>query len=153
MNGRRNPVVYHSAVDRWLVLVILAGPLLAVAGGLVLTMTGKPGDASLMFLVGAFALGVPLLFMVPCRYTLLDDTLSIRCGLAFYQLSLADIAHVSKSTTLLSGAALSLQRVEIKTGKRRYIVSPRDRDQFISDLQNAIDETKTRCSPSPSPLT
>lgn len=152
MSGERRPITYNSAIDRWLIAVVAAGPLLAAASGIYMFLAGKPGEASLMFLIGGMALALTLLFMFPCRYTLLEDTLSIRCGLVFYQLSLADIVSVTRSATLLSGAALSLQRVEIKTTQRRYIISPGDRDQFIADLERAIDETRTRCTPNPSPL-
>ncbi|MEM9644555.1 MAG: PH domain-containing protein, partial [Planctomycetota bacterium] len=89
---------------------------------------------SLLFLIGGAALAVTMAFMVPCRYTILSDTLSIRCGIIFYQVPLADIEQATKSATLWSGPALSLKRVEIKTAKRTFIVSPKDRDDFIAKL-------------------
>ncbi|QDV65601.1 hypothetical protein Pan14r_33100 [Crateriforma conspicua] len=133
----RHPEVFPSAIDRWLILVVTAGPFIATAAGIHTWLHGNPNDAAMLFLAGAGALLLTLLFMLPCRYTLSDDTLAIRCGLIVFHVPVNEITDLRPTSTLLSGPALSLRRVEIKTRNRRYIVSPRDRERFISTLRAA----------------
>jgi len=98
---------------------------------------GKADGAMYLFLVGAVSLLVTLAFTLPCRYTILDDTLSVRCGLLFYQIPLSEIESVAASASWRSGPALSMRRVKIQTKKRTIIVSPREREEFIEDLIEA----------------
>ena len=60
------------------------------------------------------------------------------CGVLFYQIPLGEILRVEPSASLRSGPALSLRRVELATDRRCYILSPKDRDGFIRELNAAI---------------
>ncbi len=133
------PTVYTSAVELWLPVLMLMAPATAVFFGVVLIRQGRGGDAITLFLMGAGLLLLTGMFTVPCRYTILDDSLSIRCGVLFYQLPFSEIQRVERSASLRSGPALSVRRVLVETNKRKYLVSPKDRDAFIADLQAAID--------------
>ncbi|MCM2373487.1 PH domain-containing protein [Aporhodopirellula aestuarii] len=130
--------VHPSAVDWWLA-VLLGFPVVAavVLAGYLIAI-GRPGDASVMFLTGAGILGITAIFTVPCRYTLLTDTLSIRCGVICYQVPYNTIREVRMSSTLRSGPALSLRRVVIQTDRREHILSPVDRERFIKQLNQRI---------------
>ncbi len=114
-------------------------PAVAIFFAVVLIRQGRAADALTLFLLGSGFLIVTGMFTFPCRYTILDDALSIRCGLLFYQIPLADVQRVERSTSLRSGPALSVRRVLVETRTRKYLVSPQDRDRFIADLQAAID--------------
>ncbi|WP_246146479.1 PH domain-containing protein [Rubripirellula lacrimiformis] len=135
----RRPVVYESAIDRWVVALLLLTPLASLGLGLYAIVIGQPGDAAILFSTGALASLVSVAFALPCRYTVLDDAVSIRCGLICYQVPLADIVSAEPTSTLRSGPALSLRRVAIKTHKRTIIVSPKDRDAFITDILTTND--------------
>jgi len=130
------PIRFDSAIDLWLAVLLMLAPGLSIALGLVLFFQGQPGDASVVFLIGAGCLLVTAMFTAPCRYTILTDALSIRCGVLCYQIPLESIESVEKSSSLLSAPALSLRRVSIKTKKRSYLVSPKKRDQFIELLNS-----------------
>lgn len=130
--------VYHSAIDRWLAFLLLFPIVASVALGIVLVAMERPGDATIMFMAaGAIGL-VTGLFTIPCRYTLLEDAMSIRCGVICYQVPFESITQVKPGWTLKSGPALSLRRVIVSTSKRQHILSPADRERFISDLQSRI---------------
>lgn len=130
--------VHQSAVDWWLA-ALLAFPIVgAVAIAAYLIVVGRPGDASVMFLTAAGILVVTAIFTVPCRYTLLTDTLSIRCGVICYQVPYDSIRDVRMAWTLRSGPALSLRRVVVKTDRREHILSPVDRERFIRQLNARI---------------
>ncbi len=126
--------IYNSAIDAWIAVMLMMTPALAAVIGGYLLWFGRAGDAAIMFASGAFALLVTMAFAIPCRYTILDDALSIRCGLIFYQVPLNEIVSVESTSTLRSGPALSMRRVAVKTSKRTIILSPKDRDRFIADL-------------------
>ncbi len=131
----REPSVYRSAVDWWLA-VLLSFPILAAAMiGVVLMANDRPADASSMFLTATATLLVTGVFVVPCRYTFLNDALSIRCGVICYQVSYDSIRDIKRSSTLRSGPAMSLRRVAIQTDRREYIVSPVRREQFMDQLK------------------
>ncbi|MFG0290929.1 MAG: PH domain-containing protein [Rhodopirellula sp. JB044] len=135
---RSDRKVHQSAIDWW-VAVLLGAPIVgAVAVAAYLIALDRPGDASVMFLTAAGILVVTAIFTVPCRYTLLTDTLSIRCGVVCYQVPYETIREVRKSATLRSGPALSLRRVVVKTDRREHILSPVDRDRFIEQLNARI---------------
>lgn len=138
----RRPTVYESAIDWWLAMLLVATPVLAAILGVYLMWTGRAGDATWLFVVGALAALITAAFAVPCRYTILEDTLSIRCGLLVYQVPLSEIEHVEKSSSMWSGAALSLRRVLVKSGRRKHLISPKDRDDFIRDLRKAVKQAK-----------
>ena len=138
-NPVKRSLVYRSAVDRWVVLLLAISPCVSVAIGCWLWMDGQPGSASILFGVGAVVALITVAFTCPCRYTLLEDTLSIRCGLAvFYQVAYADLVSVEPTSTWRSGPAHSLKRVAIKTKQRLIILSPEDREKFIRDLEERI---------------
>ena len=132
------PTVYRSAVDLWLALLLLMTPATAVGFSVMLIRQGRAGDALTLLLLGSGLLMVTLLLTFPCRYTILADSLSIRCGVICYQIPLSEIQRVEKSASLRSGPALSLRRVLVVTEKRGYLLSPKDRDAFIADLNQAI---------------
>ena len=131
------PTVYVSAVDLWLVIVLLLSPMVAFAVGIYLWREGDMDGAKMLFLTAAVTLAATLIFVVPCRYTVDDDELHIRCGIISYRVPIKLIDSVERSRTLISGPALSLNRVIVKTKLKNYILSPRDRDAFIDDITTA----------------
>ncbi|KAA1260803.1 hypothetical protein LF1_33450 [Rubripirellula obstinata] len=135
--------VYESAIDRWVIALLLLSPLTSAAIGVYCFANGKADDAAILFAAAAFTLLVSIAFTLPCRYTLTADAISIRCGLfVFYRITYNDIESVQRTSTWRSGPALSLNRVEIKTNQKSVIISPVNRDQFIKDLTDRLPRPK-----------
>ena len=130
------PTVYDSAIDLWVAALILLSPLASAVIGVYLLIQGQADGAMYLFLVGAGSLILTIAFTHPCRYTILKESISIRCGILFYQIPLAEIESVEPSSSWLSGPALSTRRVKLKTKKRTILISPRERDIFIADLRS-----------------
>lgn len=103
---------------------------------MVLFKQGRGDDALTLLLVGGGAALLTIGVAIPCRYTITEDTLVIRSGLVRYKVPLIEIASVQKSSSIMSGPALSLKRVAVKTFDKTYLVSPKQRDDFIDHLQN-----------------
>ncbi|HUX35166.1 MAG TPA: PH domain-containing protein [Gemmatimonadaceae bacterium] len=132
--------VFRSRVDAWLVVMIVAITVVP----LVILMTVQPSRADLgagaavIIAVAAMAL-VLLLFAWTYRstsYLLTDAALIIRCGPLNWHVAYRDITGVAKTSNPMSSAALSLRRLEIRYGERRYVlISPPDRDAFIAALR------------------
>jgi membrane protein YdbS with pleckstrin-like domain len=138
-DSTRKTTVYESAIDRWVIALLLLSPLTGAALGIYCFANQRADDAAIFFAAAAITLLVSIALTLPCRYTLTSDAVSIRCGLlVFYRVMYRDIKSVELTSTLRSGPALSLKRLEIKTDKKCMIVSPKDRDQFLSDLRCRI---------------
>ncbi len=118
--------------------MLLFTPVLAAGLGVYMLFDGKHGDAMIFFITAIATLLVTSAFIAPCRYTILDDALSIRCGIICYQVPLEEIDTIEASGTWRSGPALSMRRVLITTSKRYVVISPRERDEFMADLNEAI---------------
>ena len=132
------PLVYPSAVDRWLLVLLLAPIFMGIAFAAYLLKEGRADEAGTMILMAAAIAAVTGVFTIPCRYTLLDDALSIRCGLICYQVAYADITEAIPSSTWISGPAMSLKRVIVRTAKRDHILSPEERERFIEELMDRV---------------
>lgn len=129
------PRVYHSGVDLWVRIMLLLSPVFTAVVGIYFIMNQRPGDAMTMFFVGVVTMLITAMFTTPCRYTILSDALSVRCGIICYQVPFTEIKTVEKSSTWINGPALSMKRVVVSTEKRKLVLSPKDRDEFITDLR------------------
>ncbi|NND97909.1 MAG: PH domain-containing protein [Pirellulaceae bacterium] len=134
--------MYDSAVDAWILALLIFTPALAALIGIYFIVIGQPGESMWLFLCGAITVIVTTALTVPCRYTILDDSLSIRSGLLVFRVDLDQIDSIEPSSSWLSGPALSLRRVRIIASKRRYLISPKSRDEFIRDLRKAVKQAK-----------
>lgn len=67
-----------------------------------------------------------------------DDYLLVQAGILKERIKYEDIVSVEKSSDPLSAPAMSLKRVRIDHGKGFTLVSPKDRDDFISELNTRI---------------
>lgn len=146
-NETRNitrPTIYPSAIDKWIVVMLLLAPVTSVAIGLYLFQQGKVDGAITLFLCAAATGSLTAAFTTPCRYTIHHDSVTVRCGLICYQIPIAEMVSVSKSATVLSGPALSMKRVVIKTSRGQHILSPKQRDLFVEDLQRSLTQSEQK---------
>lgn len=144
-------VVYRSAVDSWL-LVVLGGAMLmsATACGLVV-MAGDAGAIMIALLSGALGVGLPLWILTSTSYTLTADQLIVRSGPLRWRIPLAHIREVAPTSSLLSAPALSLRRWRIDSADGSHVViSPVDPAAFVADLrarQGMRDDTLGAAAP------
>lgn len=69
-------------------------------------------------------------------YTITEETLETRCGPFRESVRLKEIRKVAASRSLMSGAALSLDRISITHGRfgGETLISPRERREFLLEL-------------------
>lgn len=130
--------VFRSKVDAWLVALVGASLLMAFLGVLVAAVSvDDPAvwlGLGMTIAVGAF---VGWLFRTTC-YELDGRELVVRSGPFRWRIDLATIESVTPSRNPLSSPALSLDRLQIRYGKRRsLLVSPAERDRFLAALARA----------------
>jgi len=135
--------VYPSAFDLWLLALLYLGPVVL----LVLSLYGWQEARADVAGIGLVSFAVLVLLNVlltwPCRYTLTDDSLNIRCGLLFQTIPLHRIRGAELSSSWRSGFAMSLRRVRIELDKGYRLVSPVDREAFIADLMAAVERQQS----------
>lgn len=130
--------VFRSKVDAWLVALMAASLLFALAGVLVAAVSvADPAvwlGLGMTLVVGAF---VSWIFL-STRYALDGRELVVRSGPFRWRIDLATIESVTPSRNPLSSPALSLDRLKIRCGKSRFLlVSPAERDRFLAALVRA----------------
>jgi hypothetical protein len=127
--------IYRSKVDAWIGL-ILTGLIIA---SLSLTFrelrAGTPLAAAPVVAALLLGIGLPLWVLLGTRYALTDQHLSIRSGPFRWRIRLDDIRGVTPTRSLVSGPALSLDRLRIDHGRRgSVLISPSDREAFLQRL-------------------
>jgi hypothetical protein len=131
---RHSESIYPSKVDVWLVIVLIAAPLLVIGFGFYF------GDLAAMILipVGLLMAVSFAALAIPCRYRLTDTLLIIRCGVLRERIKLQNIRDAVPTGDPLSAPALSLKRVKIVMDKGFRLISPREQERFICELKKKI---------------
>lgn len=138
--------VYPSRVDWWLAVLLIGAPVLVVALGFH-TLTQSIGAGAIL-IVSGLAIGALIAALAcPCIYTLTDEHLTIRAGLLEETLPLPRIRAVAKSSNPLSAPALSLQRIKLTLDDGYRLISPRERDVFMADLEARLRRLQSASRP------
>lgn len=89
--------------------------------------------------IGVILLLITTVFIVDVfantRYTIEGKTLRVQCGI-FYkaQFDIERITTISKSTSLESSPAASMNRIQLRFSRQTLIISPRQQQVFIDYL-------------------
>ena len=128
--------VYRSKIDTWLIAVLVPAMVAAGAVGLLATASGTPATVWSGAFIVAIGLGLPWWVLVATHYTFAERELVIRSGPFRWRVPVAEITDVSPTSNPLSSPALSLDRLRIEYGRKRWImISPRDREDFLRELE------------------
>lgn len=137
---------YPSRIDWWIGLPLLGVPVLCFLGGIVSLFFLVP-LAIVLLMVGVFmGLSVAAL-SYPCAYILDEDALEIRKGLGEERVAYRDILSVEPLTSVWAAEALSVYRVRIDCASSSFVISPKEREQFIRDLSARVARAKQPSEP------
>lgn len=121
--------VYKSKVDAWLVAVCVAVVALCAVPML------ADGISLVALVINLVVLAAVLLPLFSIKYVIDDDRLTVSCLWIFTDsFAISKIESLRTTHTFLSAPAASLDRIEIKCGRRSVIVSPLKREEFINHL-------------------
>jgi hypothetical protein len=124
---------YSSRIDSWLAIMLVGAPMSVVALG-VFGLTKSVGAGIITIITGLIVGGAIAALLIPCVYTLTDESLKIKSGIVEDVVPLRKIRGAEKSSAVWSAPALSLRRVKIILVDGSRLISPKDRDEFIRDL-------------------
>ena len=118
--------VYRSKVDVW--LVALSVGIMAAA-----CVPGLFFDFSWTACLLSRALVGSVVFSI--RYEISGDKLRVVCCWIFIEtFDIHKITSVKPTRTILSSPAASLDRIEVRAGRRSVVISPRSKHQFVKQL-------------------
>lgn len=124
---------YRSKVDFWLLAVIYAVIIASVVP------IGCSGYVAVSIIIAA----VPITFyLFNIRYVIRGTSLIVKDGLFSHAYDINDIQSIKPTHTLLSAPAASLDRLEISFTHDSLVVSPKHKDDFISQLREVIHQSK-----------
>ena len=129
---------YRSKIDLWLVLMIAAAAVAAMASA-VQVFKVAPSASFVAIAVAGVATGLPLWIFMSTRYTLTPSELRVRSGPFRWVVPLSEVHAVRPTRNPLSSPALSLDRLEIRYGRgRSLLISPSDKAAFVQALQSRL---------------
>ena len=131
------PRTYRSKVDGFVVLAFCGLALaLSLAVGTIFTLP-TPERLLALLILGPAGVGLPLWTLLTTHYTIDGTSLHVRSGPFRWTIPLRDIRLITPTRDSTSSPALSLDRLRIEYGGGRVLlVSPREKDTFLRDLQD-----------------
>jgi Bacterial PH domain len=129
-------VVFRSKVDAGFGWIALAAPAVALAA----LFTVPPGNRLLWLPAGMVCLAAVVVcwMFTATYYELRADRLVARCGPFTWRIPLSEVTEVRESSSVRSGPALSLDRLEVVCrGGRVLLISPADKAAFLAALAAA----------------
>ena len=136
-------MIRPSKIDIWIALLLVAGPLILVNLGIYLHKTGEEQNSLICISAGILIGVVTWILAFPCQYTLEDKSLLAQSGILKWRIPYAEIQTVELSNSILSGPALSLQRIEVQYDRGRILISPNERDLFLKELRKKVSMAKS----------
>ena len=135
---------FQSKIDAWVVALMVLAAAVMLRASYSAAASGAGGGVPVPVMVVGFAAGVvlPLWILLASYYVVDGGNLLIRSGPFRWTLPLAGITRVVRTRSMLSGPALSLDRLLIEYGAgNAVLVSPRDQDGFMRAIDQAADRS------------
>ena len=105
---------------------------------------GCSGNVAVSIIIAAVLI-VPITFyLFNIRYVIRGTSLIVKDGLFSHAYDIKDIQSIKPTHTLLSAPAASLDRLEISFTHDSLVVSPKHKDDFISQLREVTHHTRPR---------
>jgi len=130
---------FSTKIDGWLIpiVVLSVGGLVAALLAVLVLETPWP----IRVLTAAVTAAVILLLFAVFKntyYTVRDDALRIVSGPFRWTVPLADIRDITPTRNPLSSPALSIDRLKISYGNKKFVlISPDDKDGFLRTVERA----------------
>ncbi len=128
--------VFRSKIDRFVVGVLGTAAVLSLAVAVTVAVLAPSPTEKALVLGGWAAVTAAVVWLLrSTRYVVEDRRLLVRSGPFSWRIPFETIEAVLPSSSPASAPALSLDRLEIRgKGNRSLLVSPRDREGFVTAL-------------------
>ena len=127
---------FSSKIDLWIWTTLVLTLSACVFAVWTVGVRGSAMAIAAVLAVCVLALGLPVWIVLGTRYEFAEHDLLICSGPFRWRVPLEQVRAVAPSRSVLSAPALSLDRLRIAYGRAGSIlISPRDKLQFLSELQ------------------
>jgi len=133
---------HYSKVDSWLVIVIIATTIISIYS--IWSIPSK--EQWIGYIVFLPTVVFLLSFLLNTYYVFEEEHLLCMVGFFPLKIRYENIKSIKKVKNLLSSAALSSDRIEIKEINKNYFlgttyISPKDKDDFYEELKMRCPKT------------
>lgn len=136
---------YKSKVDVSLFIALTSTIAVCVAVVFPLLVSGGITHWLMSLSILAIGAGLPASILIATWYDVDDTRILIRSGFFTWEIPLAGIKTITPSRSLISGPALSFDRLRIDYNKwNSVLVSPKDKAAFIQQVEKNIAAAKDK---------
>lgn len=130
-------MTFRSKIDWWFAAIISV--VIAVSAVTVVAVSHGRSNGGLLTAAAVFAIGIalPAWLLFSTAYTVEAEALIVRSGPIRHRIPLDRISDIRPSSNPVSSPALSLDRLEIRHGEKRTLISPKDKQGFIKTIRDA----------------
>lgn len=126
------PRRFKSKIDRWLLFLLIAIMVFEiVVMSIAATQAGDALEATFLIIAALAIVALIGSMLIGTYYSVAGNTLRIACGPFRWKVPIDAIDSVEATRSPLSSPALSLDRLRIRYGRRRIMVSPADKAGFL----------------------
>jgi hypothetical protein len=126
------PKRFKSKIDRWLLFLLAAVMVFeVVVMSLAAARAQDPGHAMFLAVTALAIVALIGSMLIGTHYTVTGDILRVACGPFRWKVPIDAIDAVEATRSPLSSPALSLDRLRIRYGGKRIMVSPSDKTGFL----------------------
>ena len=135
---------FKSKIDRWLLYLLIAVMIFeVVVMSIAATQVNSAGEATILIVAALAIVALIGSMLIGTHYTVEGNTLRIACGPFRKKVPIDAIESVEPTRNPLSSPALSIDRLLIRYGARRVMVSPADKAGFLKAIgQDSADGRK-----------
>lgn len=130
---------YKSKVDVSLFIVLAATIAICITVAFPLLISGGITEFLISASILAVGAGLPASMLLATWYDVDDTKILIRCGFFKWRIPLASIRTITPSRSIISGPALSFDRLQINYNRwSSVLASPKDKMEFIQQIEKNI---------------
>lgn len=132
-------IIFRSKIDLWYYLCTIISVCVTSALVLILWIYADTLYFVIMCLVEAAVIVLFVALPLKTRYILEDSFLKVESpGSKKVAIRYSDIQSVAESNLNWSAPALSLDRIDIKYGNDRILISPKRKKEFLNELKRRM---------------
>ena len=129
---------FKSKVDGWMIPVFVVAIAGMLAAFIAVLLDDSPAWLQVaVSITSVLFCGLMFAILMSTFYVVENGVLRIVSGPFRWKIAISDIVEITPTRNPLSSPALSLDRLKVRYGSRRYVlVSPEDKDGFVRAIEN-----------------
>mgnify|MGYP005750795339 CR=1 FL=1 len=136
-------MIFYSKKDWWMTLIIFGTVAMSVAAVIPLFFETLNAGTIITFLVIGLTVLLVLGIYFRTYYFVEEDIVRVVSGPFRWKVPISEITSIRATKSILSSPALSMDRLELKYGKYRYIIiSPEDKNGFVGAIVKRNDKVQ-----------